>query len=809
MTHLVTALIAFFRESRGMPVWRRVLGIGTMCLLLLSSVTAFAALVPLQLQDPVEITALPPHMEMWCDGSGESELADARAEEYGEIKGGQITLGYRSDACWFRAELTNASENNLPLWLLVDYALLDQVELYLIGDDGVEFWQLGDKQSFSSRPVQIRLYTVPLTLKAGAEKSLYMRVKTTSSMTVPVSLSGRNNFIEHYINNEWLLGVFYGIGLGLFFYHLVLWLNAREQVSRFYVVHVGAATLYIACLQGVVQRFWFEGAIFPESTAYVSAYIALAAGALFARDYLHTQQWRKIDRTLLALAGLCSAGIVIQLLAPAGSVNSIQALIAIIAMAIMMATGVYGWLKGIREARIFVVAWAVFLGMTTLFALNVYGLVNLPSTLSVHGIQIGMVMQQALLSFGLAARLSSLKDEALSRQEEIARAQAESAAKSDFLAKMSHEIRTPMNAVLGLADLMRSTNLDPTQRNYIETIYSAGGSLLNVINDILDYSKITSGKIDLDLSTFNLESLLEDCLTIFHANAEQKGLRLVSDWGDSLPQWVEGDPTRVRQILLNLISNAVKFTDSGEVALFARASAPNNEGFFTLRCEVRDQGIGMTSDQLGYLFQSFQQADSSTSRKYGGTGLGLAISRQLAEIMQGSVEATSELGKGTVFKISLQLRCSTKVMPEQKQAKDNSLAGLRVLVVEDNAVNQMVIWALLKKLDIVVTMISNGEEALERVMHQHGTFDLVLMDCEMPNMDGYETAQMIRQWEQTVKAARIVIVALTAHALSDHRARCIASGMDDHISKPVTLKQLREKLLYWAPTGDKGDEPKH
>jgi hypothetical protein len=201
--------------------------------------------------------------------------------------------------------------------------LLDPVALYLIGDAGVEFWQLGDKQSFSSRPVQIRLYTVPLTLKAGAEKSLYMRVKTTSSMTVPVSLSGRNNFIEHYINNEWLLGVFYGIGLGLFFYHLVLWLNAREQVSRFYVVHVGAATLYIACLQGVVQRFWFEGAIFPESTAYVSAYIALAAGALFARDYLHTQQWRKIDRTLLALAGLCSAGIVIQLLAPAGSVNSI------------------------------------------------------------------------------------------------------------------------------------------------------------------------------------------------------------------------------------------------------------------------------------------------------------------------------------------------------------------------------------------------------------------------------------------------------------------------------------------------------
>lgn len=795
-----------------MTVWRRVLGIGIVSLLLSFSVSAPAALSPLRLQDPLEIIALPPHMEMWCDGSGESELAAALVAEYGEIKGNQITLGYRSDACWFRAELINASASNLPLWLLVDYALLDEVDLYLIGDSGVESWRLGDKQSFSSRPVPIRIYTVPLILKAGDEKSLYMRVKTTSSMTVPLSLSGGNNFVEYYINNDWLIGVFYGIGLGLFFYHLVLWLNAREKVSRFYVVHVGAATLYIACLQGVAQRFWFEGVLFPDDTPYLSAYIALAAAALFTRDYLHTQRWQRIDRTLLALAGLCSIAIVIQLLAPSGSVNSIQPLIALLAMAIMMATGVYGWLKGIREARIFVLAWAVFLGMTTLFAFNVYGLIDLPSTLSVHGIQIGMVLQQVLLAFGLAARLSALKDEALSRQEEISRAQAESAAKSDFLAKMSHEIRTPMNAVLGLADLMRSTNLDPTQRNYVETIYSAGGSLLSVINDILDYSKITSGKIDLDLSTFDLESLLEDCLTIFHANAEKKGLRLVSDWGDSLPQWVEGDPTRVRQILLNLISNAVKFTDHGEVALFARASAPDDQGYFTLRCEVRDQGIGMTADQLGYLFQSFQQADSSTSRKYGGTGLGLAISRQLAEIMHGSVEATSELGKGTVFKISLQLRCSKKVAPEPRQMKDNSLAGLRVLVVEDNAVNQMVIWALLKKLDITVTMISNGEEALERVTHQHHTFDLVLMDCEMPNMDGYETAQMIREWEETAKTNRIAIVALTAHALSDHRERCIASGMDDHISKPVTLKQLREKLLYWAPvdngksTEDQGDD---
>ena len=308
----------------------------------------------------------------------------------------------------------------------------------------------------------------------------------------------------------------------------------------------------------------------------------------------------------------------------------------------------------------------------------------------VIGVQVGLVMQQVLLSFGLAGRLRTLKNESLQRQQEIVRAQAENDAKSDFLAKMSHEIRTPMNAVLGLADLLRGTRMDATQRNYVETIYSAGGSLLNVINDILDFSKISSGKLQLEVSSFNLHRLLEDCLMIFHANAENKDLRLISDWDDQVPEWVEGDPTRLRQILLNLLSNAVKFTEAGTITLRARAADGLERDTLLLSCQVIDEGIGMNRQELGSLFQSFQQADSSTSRKYGGTGLGLAISRQLAELMKGNLEANSKKDKGSTFTLTVPLRRSNKNDSPQERSGQYGTEGMNVLVVEDNAVNQMV-----------------------------------------------------------------------------------------------------------------------
>jgi signal transduction histidine kinase/ActR/RegA family two-component response regulator len=430
-------------------------------------------------------------------------------------------------------------------------------------------------------------------------------------------------------------------------------------------------------------------------------------------------------------------------------------------------------------------------------ALNTYGLLStFPVLLNLHGLQIALACQQILLSLGLAGRLNTLKRESLERAHEMARAQADNAAKSEFLARMSHEIRTPMNAVLGLTELMRDTRLDPTQRNYMDTIYNAGQSLLGVINDILDYSKIAAGKLALEAHDFNLPKLLEDCLTIFHGSAEQKGLRLVADLSADLPEWVSGDGPRLRQVVLNLLSNAVKFTQRGEVRLSAHCVLKGDVVW--LHCVVADEGIGMTRVQVAQLFESFQQADISTTRRYGGTGLGLAISRQLVELMGGGIEVESRAGQGSRFHFRVRLLQGRPPELGTDEPSPSSFAGVKVLLVEDNAVNQMVVRALLGRLGVSASLASGGEEALE-MLAAGDRFDLILMDCEMPGLDGYETTRRIRLLERSGALPHRPVIALTAHALSEHRERCLAAGMDDHLSKPLTLQQVTATLYKWLP----------
>jgi signal transduction histidine kinase/ActR/RegA family two-component response regulator len=747
---------------------------------------------------------LAPHVDYWCDGDGESRLDDALQASLTALNKKQIAFSYRPDACWFRFTLRNSAQVDHEVLLSVDYALLDHVDLYGIDREQQRHWQLGDMASFRNRPLGLRNATVPLFLPARSETEYWLRVKTTSSMTVPLTVASRDAFIEHHVNNDWLLGVFYGIGFGLFCYHLVLWAAARERIYRFYVVHVGASLAYLATLQGISQRLWPEGQSFPDNFPYVCGYVSLISGVMFARDFLETEKWSRLDAGLRALVMILTLMVVLQIILPAGSVTRFMGVMVLLTMAVLMITGLYSWYRGRGQARIFVVAWGTFLAMIGLLAFNVYGLViELPILLTLHGVHVGIVLQQVLLSLGLAARLSELKKESLKHEQEIVRAQAESAAKGEFLARMSHEIRTPMNAVLALTELLADTRLDERQRKYVTTINSAGESLLGVINDVLDYSKIAAGKLQLEQRSMNLHRLLEDCLTIMSASAEQKGLRMIRDFDDTLPEWVSGDPVRLKQVLLNLLSNAIKFTDQGSVTLSVYAEL-KSEKQVRLKVEVRDTGIGMADGQVRDLFRSFQQADSSTSRKYGGTGLGLAISKQLVELMGGVIEVDSLPGFGSRFHFAVWLPlCSVPENNGQLQRAD--LAGLRVLVVEDNTVNQMVIGALLAQLGVASRIVGSGEEALSVLAEDPGCCDLVLMDCEMPGMDGYETTGRVRRMNNGSQV--LPIIALTAHALAEHREKCLAAGMDDHLAKPLTIASLEQALSRWRSAAVPMDQP--
>lgn len=426
------------------------------------------------------------------------------------------------------------------------------------------------------------------------------------------------------------------------------------------------------------------------------------------------------------------------------------------------------------------------------------------------GIAFGSLLALAIAFALIAIVLKRREHDAVEALRLKAEADSANEAKSRFLAMMNHEIRTPMNGIMGMSELMLETHLDGTQQSYARNVYNGARDLMSLINEVLDFSKAESGQMQIETSLFDPVQLVHDVVSLHKANAEKKQLSVVLQIDPAAPRMVEGDPVRIRQVLGNLLSNAVKFTPRGKIKVSFDAACDFASSDVHLKYSIADSGIGISELEQTHIFEPFRQADNTISRKYGGTGLGLAICRRLVELMQGKIACTSDVAVGSTFtfevpcRISIESPLGAPVIEVNAQphvdisadvAQASRQIAFNVLLAEDTDMNRQLARILLTKLGCTVEEARNGQLAVNAFKQGH--FDLVLMDCMMPVMDGYEASRRIRQIEAAVGATRVPIIALTASVIEGDRERCMAAGMDDYLAKPFTSVEFASAIDRW------------
>ena len=713
-----------------------------------------------------------------------------------------LNFGRVDGALWLRFALHNTDSEPVRLLLETRAVTLDDLRVFTGSADTWSVTELGDRLPYDARTVRVYPFVVELNAVPGPQ-FVYVRVVSNGLVNVPLQLFRYDAYIATAHEQAWWSGVLRGVGAGLLVFNFFLFLQTRDKA------YLGLAT---AILFGMAFRSYTEG--FGQSVTAQSPVwndlapttmlcLYLASALWFHTAYLKLKDSAPVLNRIALVGAVAFVVGAVTYLAGGWERGPVFIFAAACVPVYLLASAVGRALARDRSAQIYLVALLVPLLTGLCMVLAMAGIVERSASL-VWFDRLAGVAALVLFSVGLADRINSLDREKRAAEEAAFRAEAKTQMKSEFLAKMSHEIRTPMNGVLGMSQLLGATRLDETQRSYNNVIRSSGATLSQIINDILDLSKLEADMLKLERVPFRMTELVAETEALFEINASQSGVSLRCGVAPDVPDVLMGDPTRLRQIMTNLLSNAFKFTTAGAVGLaVVHGSEP---GVFEIR--VSDTGIGIASESLDGLFDAFTQASSSTTREYGGTGLGLTICQQIAEQMDGGVTVTSTEGAGSTLTVHVHLAVpasreqamtSASVTPAlEPRIAAVSPSPLRVLVAEDNRVNQLVIKGMLSKLGHEFEIAADGERAVELATNRHDEWDIVLMDCEMPVMDGFEASREIRAFEREQGRRRLPILALTAHAVQGVREDCLAAGMDDHLGKPVVSELLERCLLTLA-----------
>ena len=732
-----------------------------------------------------------------------------------------LNFGYTQSAYWLRLHLENSSGQTIVRLLDINYARLSNVEFHQIGTNGTALSVFtGNVLPDNTRAYRNRNFVFPVTLPAHSEQIVFLRLQSVASIIVPAKLWTRAAFQTYERDDYSTQAVYFGIAIAMVLFNLLLFIALRDVIYLMYVGFVTVMSLTMAMQNGLAKEY-----LWPDATAWSD--IATSAGyglsfialLIFMRRMLNSKKIIPgFDRIIKAIVGvhlLFLSGFFVSLttfLKPSAPFFLVTALI-------ILGTALYCAFKRQRSAYFFLSAFSMLVIGIVVTVITNFSV--LPSNMfTMNALQIGSAFEMILLSLALADRFNEIKREKEKAQEmalkvqhrlveslqeserELAQnrdaAEAASRAKSAFLANMSHEIRTPMNGIIGMASIMRRGDVSPKQAEQLSKINTAAEHLLGIINDILDISKIEAGKLVVEETPVNINNLLNNVSSILSERAKAKGIAWVTQ-AAALPSNLYGDPMRLQQALLNYASNAIKFTEKGAVTLRVIELANTDESVI-VRFEVQDTGIGIAPETLPLLFSAFEQADSSTTRKYGGTGLGLSITRRLARIMGGEAGVKSIPGNGSTFWFTARLMKKTEdAFSRIANANEDAESlirqyyhGYRILVVDDEPLNREVAQVQLEDAGLTVDTAENGAEAF--AMAQKTSYAAIFMDMQMPNLDGLDATRLIREipgYEHTP------IIAITGNAFSDDKIRCFNAGMNDFITKPIYPDVLYATLLRW------------
>ncbi|WP_321777537.1 hybrid sensor histidine kinase/response regulator [Sulfurimonas sp.] len=748
------------------------------------------------------------NLESYEDSSASMSFLDIQKVKKFKSTKNSFTYGYLKSAFWFKFKIYNATSSNLTYYVQQTENFLHEVDAYILSSNGI---YTESKQGVASYTKKINKHSkakFEVDLKPFEIKTVYLRVTSLYAVYGAFNVFDAQGLNEYNFTKDRLYFTFFGALIVLIFYNTAIFIFTREKPYLYYVLYV---TPFLFWQMRLSEAFPFDSYSSTDVFYAQSFYTPMLLGflVLFTREILETKKlFPVIDKFVVLLAWTYFA------LAPLSlffldEAYAMMSNISTPAFPFLIFMGFKSYNAGNKAAIFFIVAQISFLFFTILLSLLSQGYIEY-NALNRHGIILGSFIEMVLFSIALAYRVKisqdtqlqitqevneQLEDKIYGRTQELQaakiKAEESSIEKSTFLANMSHEIRTPIHGIIGMSNLALKTTLNDKQLHYLTTIDKSASSLLNIINDILDFSKLESKKLCIDKVDFDLYELLNDVKNITEYKAKEKALCFEIDFDKSILRYVNGDSLRISQVLINLINNAIKFTDAGYVKIYVRNEGDN------YRFSISDSGIGIKKEELKKLFKSFSQADSSTTRKYGGTGLGLSISKELVELMDGKISVDSQSDVGSTFSFSLKLlrakEAIKKVKKEVYDIQDIQIFNTStILLAEDNLINQEILIGILEHSGISVDIANDGNEAVFKF--RKNNYELILMDLKMPNLDGFEATKLIREKNETIP-----IIALSADSLKNDAHTIKQAQINGYLRKPIDIKKLYEVLLRYIP----------